>query len=74
MKRLKDWRHHNMPIYEYVCENEGCKTKKKPLEFTRLMPLKDYLKMPICPRCQSSDYVKKIIATAVPKSQSWRTF
>lgn len=61
-----------MPVYEYQCENNNCKKNKKPLEFTKQIPLKDYLKIPECPKCGSSDLVKKVIGTAVPVSQSWR--
>ena len=52
-------------IYEYECGN--CK-----YDFEEDIPLKDRHIMPKCPKCNLTKEVKKVIRTAVPKSQSWR--
>jgi len=63
-----------MPVYEYECGSSKCLEDNggKPREFTHNMPLKDYDKSPTCARCDTSRNVKKVIRSAVPRSQSWR--
>lgn len=61
-----------MALYEYeccICANSGT---NEPYEFTTNIPMKDRHVMPKCPKCGLDTQVKKVIRTAVPKSQSWR--
>ena len=60
-----------MPRYDYECEN--C-SKSKIYTFEADLPLKDSDKKPKCPKCKSNTKVKKVVITAFPKMQSWRTY
>ena len=57
-----------MVLHDWECSCSKNKT------FEANIPLKDNHKKPKCPKCKSSKNVKKVIVTAFPKMQSWRTF
>jgi predicted nucleic acid-binding Zn ribbon protein len=61
-----------MPLYEFECLNEKCMKGKKPFEFEAMQSLNKCHEPVECPKCNNNKDVKKVIRTAVPKSQSWR--
>lgn len=62
-----------MPIYEYECNNPNCVKDNKPLEFEGHQPLANRDEPVGCPNCMSTDFVKKVIRSTVPKSMTWKT-
>lgn len=65
-----------MPLYDFECSSVKCLEKNdRPYRFEAIQSLKETEEgKPICPKCESSLDVKKVILKAVPKSQSWRTY
>jgi predicted nucleic acid-binding Zn ribbon protein len=61
-----------MPVYQYECDNPGCTIDNKPFEFEKHLPLSKYKEIPACPKCNNAEYVKKVIRSAFPVSESWR--
>ena len=58
--------------YEYECTNSKCGTKNRPHEFEDDVSMANRHTMPHCPKCKKNTWVKKVIRTAFPRSQSWR--
>lgn len=61
-----------MPLYEFECSNQICMVKNKPHEFDESLPLSKTDEKPNCPKCGKNNFVKKVIRSPFPKSQSWR--
>ena len=66
-----------MPLYDFECNNKLCVNDLtepgdyEPFPFEKQVSLSDLNKPVLCPKCELSEYTKKVIKTAVPRSKSW---